>query len=100
MWGRLPEADSSLPVAELAGETDLGAAVEAGGGVDVDVGGMAETGADFAEGVDEGYVFERLDGGQAAGAAVDFGSAGEGCAEMLEVARPGVGGVGVEEVFE
>ena len=67
----------ALPVAELAGKTDFGAAVEPGGGVDVDVGGVAETGANFAEGVDKGYIFKRFDGRETAGAAVNGGGAGE-----------------------
>ena len=61
---------------------------------------MAEAGVRAAEGVDEGYVFKGLDGGEAAGAGVDGGGAGEGGSEVLEVAGPGVGGVGIEEAFE
>lgn len=65
-----------LPDAELTGETYLGPAIETGGGEDVGLGAVADACADLAEGVDEGYVFKRLDGGEAAGEGVDAGGAG------------------------
>lgn len=89
-----------LPEPQLPGEADFGASIEPGGGEGADRRGVANACADFAQGVDEGDIFKRFDGRQPSGKAVDGGGAGERCAEVLQMAGPGVGGIGVEQGFE
>ena len=89
-----------LPLAQLPRKAHFHAALAAGRGTHQHFGAVPEPQVVAAQGLPQRFVFQETNFRQAARPAVGAGGEGQTGAKVLVVARPGVGGRRVEQVFE